>query len=843
MTTFAVVQYESVRRGTLNSGVLKAVRVKDDVSEDELEKRADIRKRNRRSGKNDVLGIHSRDYRNSLYKSQIGLIYLKPIVGYSTSVYFHAKRDFNQGNRIEDHDSRSEAERARYRMLGCDEVGGRRNVASDKDFMDKNKALKKSDQQNSGTVDQLIPKEISLHEKDNRRSHHTDKYEHSNLIVRRGQSFDVTVTFNRAYDARRDVITLQFAVGYRPQQSKGSVIRVPISLTKERVYKAWSANLAQVNKESVRLQVTSAVDAVVGKYQLYVETKTAIRGSDKPEEYRYQHPEDIIVLFNPWCREDSVYLDQEALRDEYVLNDSGRIWIGTVRKYCGMPWNFGQFEDVSLNSCLWLMDKAQLATAARANPLRVSRSISAMANFNDQDGGVLHGRWDGNYPRDTTAPTSWTGSVAILEQFWQKKCDIKYGQCWVFSGLVTTLLRALGIPTRSVTNFASAHDADASMTIDFHFDEDGKPLKELDDSIWNFHVWNESWFKRPDLPDGHDGWQAHDATPQETSYGVFRCGPASVKAVKQGEVYLPYDTSFVFAEVNGDRVFWEVEEDGPMKPIRVDKKCIGKLISTKAVGSDDREDITHEYKHPEGSIAERRAVELAYKFSSRKDQAIYGLPAEDIKFTFDLPEDVPIGKDVSVALKMKNTTYQSRTVKGKMTAVIGFYTGIPCKDLKEEEFDMILEPRKEKAFILEIPSALYLDKCEADGGLKIYVKATVKENGQRFASYDIIEFQKPDMEIEVTRGKPRIGNDIEVKLSFENPLPLNITGGKWYIETSGANPKSKIIPNSATVSEGREVQTSFKITPYRAGLCQVCATFRSDVISGVRGYGSLKISE
>ena len=25
-----------------------------------------------------------------------------------------------------------------------------------------------------------------------------------------------------------------------------------------------------------------------------------------------------------------------------------------------------------------------------------------------------------------------------MEQFWKKKCDIKYGQCWVFSGLVTT---------------------------------------------------------------------------------------------------------------------------------------------------------------------------------------------------------------------------------------------------------------------------------------------------------------------------------------------------------------------------------------------------------------------
>ena len=93
-------------------------------------------------------------------------------------------------------------------------------------------------------------------------------------------------------------------------------------------------------------------------------------------------------------------------------------------------------------------------------------------------------------------------------------------------------------------------------------------------------------------------------------------------------------------------------------------------------------------------MQERRAVEMAYKFSSRKEQAIYGLPAEDVKFTFELPDDVPIGKDVSVALKMKNTTYKNRTVKGKMTGMIGFYTGISCKDLKEEAFEITVEPRQ-----------------------------------------------------------------------------------------------------------------------------------------------------
>ena len=38
----------------------------------------------------------------------------------------------------------------------------------------------------------------------------------------------------------------------------------------------------------------------------------------------------------------------------------------------------------------------------------------------------------------------------------------------------------------------------------------------------------------------------------------MRCGPAPVKAIKEGNVYLPYDAPFIFAEVNGDRVNWLV---------------------------------------------------------------------------------------------------------------------------------------------------------------------------------------------------------------------------------------------------------------------------------------------
>ena len=70
---------------------------------------------------------------------------------------------------------------------------------------------------------------------------------------------------------------------------------------------------------------------------------------------------------------------------------------------------------------------------------RITRNFLRFSkvNSNSNDGGVITGRWSQTYPGGTN-PMVRPGSSEILDEFWRTKKSVKYGQCWVFSGLSTT---------------------------------------------------------------------------------------------------------------------------------------------------------------------------------------------------------------------------------------------------------------------------------------------------------------------------------------------------------------------------------------------------------------------
>ncbi|XP_035678628.1 protein-glutamine gamma-glutamyltransferase K-like [Branchiostoma floridae] len=313
-----------------------------------------------------------------------------------------------------------------------------------------------------------------FHVNENGPAHHAEEFLENN-VVRRGQPFSVGLLFDREVDLEKDKLLIEFQYGNNPLPSKDTLLRLPVGdALKEG---EWSAAVEKADGQNVKVSITSPANAIVGRYHVVVETELAgERSRSRKVDIR-----NVVVLFNPWCKDDLTYLDDNTKLEEYVLNEYGCQFFGNYYRIGKRGWNFGQFEPGIPDVVLLLLEKSGLGPQSRGSAVSVSRAMSKLVNSADENG-VLEGNWSGDYSWGTP-PTGWNGSVDILRQWGTERRPVRYGQCWVFSGVLTTVLRCLGIPARSITNFQSAHDTDVSMTIDNYFNKLGYPV-DSEDSVW-----------------------------------------------------------------------------------------------------------------------------------------------------------------------------------------------------------------------------------------------------------------------------------------------------------------------------------------------------------------------
>ncbi|KAM5245888.1 protein-glutamine gamma-glutamyltransferase 2 [Ctenodactylus gundi] len=671
----------------------------------------------------------------------------------------------------------------------------------------------------------------------NGRDHHTADLCRERLVVRRGQPFQLTLHFEgRGYEAGVDTLTFSAVTGPDPREDVGTKARFPLSDAVQEG--AWTASVLDQQDGTLSLQLSTPADAPIGLYRLGLEASTGYEGSS----FVLGH---ITLLFNAWCPEDAVYLDSDAGRREYVLTQQGFIYQGSAKFIKSIPWNFGQFEEGILDICLMLLDvnpkflnDAGRDCGRRSSPVYVGRVVSAMVNCND-DQGVLLGRWDNNYG-DGISPMSWIGSVDILRRWKEERCQrVKYGQCWVFAAVACTVLRCLGVPTRVVTNYNSAHDQNSNLLIEYFRNEFGELEGNKSEMIWNFHCWVESWMTRPELEPGYEGWQALDPTPQEKSEGTYCCGPVPVRAIKEGDLTPKYDAPFVFAEVNADVVDWIRQEDGSMHKSVNRSLVVGLKISTKSVGRDEREDITHNYKYPEGSAEEREAFTRANHLNRLAEKGVE--EATGVAMRIRVGQDMNIGRDFDVFAHITNDTSESRDCRLLLCARTVSYNGVLGPECGTKDLlNLALEPFCEKSIPLRIYYEKYGD-CLTQSNL-IKVRGLLIEpaaNSYVLAERDLY-LENPEIKIRVL-GEPKQHRKLVAEVSLHNPLVVPLLNCVFTVEGAGLTREQKSVEVWDPVEPGEQVKVRVDLLPTDIGLHKLVVNFECDKLKAVKGYRNVII--
>lgn len=103
--------------------------------------------------------------------------------------------------------------------------------------------------------------------------------------------------------------------GSRPQESKGSIVRVLLSDTLTPA--KWGMKIKQISGKTMHLVVMPSAKALIGQYEVFVETKMTNAAGEKLV-FRYKDDDTICVLFNAWCEG-----NRNTFADKYRLR-----WLG-----------------------------------------------------------------------------------------------------------------------------------------------------------------------------------------------------------------------------------------------------------------------------------------------------------------------------------------------------------------------------------------------------------------------------------------------------------------------------------------------------------------------------------
>lgn len=501
--------------------------------------------------------------------------------------------------------------------------------------------------------------EVRLNEKLTKCENHTAPYDYSEYcFYRRGNATGFSLVLSSEYKSTTHDLKI-----IATQTFDGVPKKITMDVKNELPIAGWGAfpfpNTGyQEGPNWVQLiGVQIPGDAAIGDYTF----EASVEPKGAPDQAVVKaFPKPVVVLFNPWSAQDKdVYDPLENQRKEFVLETEGRIYqtrpINATAERKSAAWSFDQFDQSTVK--VTLMQLEGLSAADRSSALKVCRKLvdRVAAKQADGAGGMLIGRWDGNYG-DGKLPTAWTRSGEIFTEFSSTSTPVKYGQCWVFAGILTSMGRCLGIPALTQTTFDAGREEKRKdpKEIDEVYKRDpmGKLYFSDPDSDWHWehHVWCEFRLR-------HEAqaptWQSCDGTydtlPTHAPYGPAPL--AKIKAKSGGE----FDVQFLTTAFDGDRRRWYYDVALPQKP--QDKTVTGWYVTMKKVGGPGWTDITSFYKVPEAEPLPPLPPSGGSDLAIDVFHSLQVTPGTDISFELLLHNGAPWPRHLAISGNVRSQSY------------------------------------------------------------------------------------------------------------------------------------------------------------------------------------------
>ncbi|XP_024423734.2 protein 4.2 isoform X1 [Desmodus rotundus] len=669
----------------------------------------------------------------------------------------------------------------------------------------------------------------------NNEEHHTKDISSRHLVVRRGQSFTITLHFRapvRAFLPALKKVALIAQTGEQPSKANMTQATFPISSLGDQ--KWWSAEVEERDAQSCTISVTTPSDAVIGHYSLLLQVlhrKPCLLGQ-------------FTLLFNPWVREDAVFLKNEAQRWEYVLNQNGLIYLGTADCIQEEPWDFGQFEGDVLDLSLDLLsvDKqvekwgnpAHVACilGTLLHTLKEKRVLSTPEPQAAQEAALLNKR---------------RGSVPILRQWLTGRGRPVYdGQAWVLAAVACTVLRCLGIPARVVTTFGSAQATSGGLCVHQYYNEEGLQNGEgQKGKIWIFQTSTECWMTRPALPQGYDGWQVLYPSAPEGGAALKACDLVPVRAVKEGTLGLTPAVADLFAAVNASCVVWKCCEDGTVQLTNSNTKYVGNSISTKGVGGDRCEDITQNYKYPEGSLQEKEVLERVQNKKLKHGGDDGNRPpsleiADPLYLFLEAPTSLPLGGDAQLSVTLINPSDQEKSVQLAIGVEAVYYNGVLAAELWRKKMFLELSGNLVQKITTSLSYSYFEQSPPENSFLRLTALATYSESSPSCFAQEDIAICRPCLAIEmpeIAEQYQPLTASVSIHNSLDAPMKdcvISILGrGLIYRERS-----YKLGP----VRPGNTLCTQFRFTPTKVGLQRLTVEMDCNMFQNLTNYRSVTVA-